>query len=121
MQDHPDGTDSERRDFLRDSLALGSAAAVSGIAPVSAAFAAGSDAPEKKELRIGYVPLSDCASVVIAAARSFDSKYGIRIIPSREASWASVRDKLASGELDAAHSSMACTWASAGRRPTWRC
>ena len=104
MQDHPDGTDSERRDFLRDSLALGGAAAVSGVAPVSAAFAAGSDAPEKKELRIGYVPLSDCASVVIAAARGFDSKYGIRIVPSREASWANVRDKLASGELDAAHS-----------------
>ncbi|MDP0964732.1 CmpA/NrtA family ABC transporter substrate-binding protein, partial [Klebsiella pneumoniae] len=30
-------------------------------------------------------------------------KYGVRIIPSKEASWASVRDKLANGELDFAH------------------
>jgi nitrate/nitrite transport system substrate-binding protein len=33
----------------------------------------------------------------------FDQKYGIRIIPSKEASWAAVRDKLVNGELDAAH------------------
>ncbi|MCO5761706.1 MAG: ABC transporter substrate-binding protein [Chromatiaceae bacterium] len=33
----------------------------------------------------------------------FDEKYGIKIIPTKEASWASVRDKLVNGELDAAH------------------
>ena len=67
------------------------------------AWAAGSDAPEKKEVRIGFIPLTDCASVVMAAEMGFDKKYGIRIIPTKEASWASVRDKLVNGELDAAH------------------
>ena len=33
----------------------------------------------------------------------FDKKYGIKIIPTKEASWAAVRDKLVNGELDAAH------------------
>ena len=69
----------------------------------SGAWAAGSDAPEKKEVRIGFIPLTDCSSVVMAAVQKFDEKYGIKIIPTKEASWASVRDKLVNGELDAAH------------------
>ncbi|MCE9571481.1 MAG: ABC transporter substrate-binding protein [Rhodocyclales bacterium] len=69
----------------------------------SGALAAGSDAPEKKEVRIGFIPLTDCSSVVMAAVNKFDEKYGIKIIPTKEASWASVRDKLVNGELDAAH------------------
>jgi nitrate/nitrite transport system substrate-binding protein len=67
------------------------------------AWAAGSDAPEKKEVRIGFIPLTDCASVVVASVMKFDEKYGIRIVPTKEASWAAVRDKLVNGELDAAH------------------
>ena len=39
----------------------------------------------------------------MAAVNKFDEKYGIKIIPTKEASWASVRDKLVNGELDAAH------------------
>ncbi|HUN93904.1 MAG TPA: CmpA/NrtA family ABC transporter substrate-binding protein [Burkholderiaceae bacterium] len=62
-----------------------------------------SDAPEKRVLRVGFMPLADCASVVIAAVNGFDERFGIRIIPTRESSWAAIRDKLASGALDAAH------------------
>lgn len=68
-----------------------------------AAWAAGSDAPEKKEVKIGFIPLTDCASVVMASVLEFDLKYGIKITPTREASWASVRDKLVNGDLDASH------------------
>ena len=67
------------------------------------AWAAGSDAPEKTEVKVGFIPLTDCASVVIASVLKFDEKYGIKIVPSKEASWAAVRDKLVNGELDAAH------------------
>jgi nitrate/nitrite transport system substrate-binding protein len=69
----------------------------------NAAWAAGSDAPEKKEVKIGFIPLTDCSSVVMASVLEFDKKYGIKIVPSKEASWAAVRDKLVNGELDAAH------------------
>lgn len=64
--------------------------------------AAGSDAPELRVVRVGYLPLTDCAPLVVAAALGFDRKYGIEIRPSREASWAAVRDKLLGGALDAA-------------------
>ncbi|MES2260459.1 MAG: CmpA/NrtA family ABC transporter substrate-binding protein [Pseudomonadota bacterium] len=60
-------------------------------------------APEKELVRIGFNPLTDCASIVMAAVLGFDQKYGIKIVPSKESSWASVRDKLLTGELDAAH------------------
>lgn len=67
------------------------------------AWAAGSDKPEKEEVRIGFIPLTDCASVVMASVLGYDKKYGIKIVLSKEASWAGVRDKLTNGELDAAH------------------
>lgn len=97
---------SPRRDFLKQTLGLSAAAGLMGLVPPgvrSAAWAAGSDAPEKTEVKIGFIPLTDCASVVIAAEKGFDKKYGIKITPSKEASWAGVRDKLVNGELDASH------------------
>jgi nitrate/nitrite transport system substrate-binding protein len=69
----------------------------------STAYAQGSDKPEKQEVRIGFIPLTDCASVVMASVLGFDKKYGVKIVPTKEASWASVRDKLVNGELDMAH------------------
>ncbi|MGA9666873.1 MAG: CmpA/NrtA family ABC transporter substrate-binding protein [Gallionella sp.] len=62
----------------------------------------GSDAPELKEVRVGFIPLTDCASVAIASLMKFDEKYGIKIIPCKQPSWAAVRDKVVSGELHAA-------------------
>ena len=93
---------SKRRQFLKRT----SAAALMTLVPEAVrvgAWAAGSDAPEKKEVKIGFIPLTDCSSVVMAAVMEFDKKYGIKIVPSKEASWAAVRDKLVNGELDAAH------------------
>jgi nitrate/nitrite transport system substrate-binding protein len=99
------GPDQGRRDFIKHTAAAGGAAALRGMVPglPAAVWAAGSDAPEKKEVRIGFIPLTDCSSVVMAAVMEFDKKYGIKVVPSKEASWAAVRDKLVNGELDAAH------------------
>src|SRR6478736_2166033 len=96
---------NKRREFLRRGGALTGAALMSLVpdAVRQGAWAAGSDAPEKTELKIGFIPLTDCSSVVMASVMEFDRKYGIKIIPTKEASWASVRDKLVNGELDAAH------------------
>lgn len=57
---------------------------------------------EQEEVRVGYLALTDCASIIVAAALGFDLLHGIRIVPSREPSWAAVRDKLVGGALDAA-------------------
>ncbi|MBC3907190.1 MAG: CmpA/NrtA family ABC transporter substrate-binding protein [Undibacterium umbellatum] len=91
----------KRRSFLQ-TAALASGAGIMGLS-TGGVWAAGSDKPEKEEVHIGFIPLTDCASVVMASVLGFDKKYGIKIIPSKESSWASVRDKLVNGELDAAH------------------
>src|SRR5688500_15388774 len=92
----------KKREFLK---AAGATSLMSMVTEAvrNAAWAAGSDAPEKKEVKIGFIPLTDCSSVVMASVMEFDKKYGIKITPSKEASWAAVRDKLVNGELDAAH------------------
>ncbi len=98
--------DAGRRQFLKNSmLAAGAAGVMGGLSmPIaSTAWAAGSDKPEKPEINVGFIPLTDCAPVVIASVLGFDKKYGIKINASKEASWAGVRDKLINGELDAAH------------------
>ncbi|WP_445936831.1 CmpA/NrtA family ABC transporter substrate-binding protein [Pseudomonas sp.] len=75
-----------------------------GLLMHSLAWVAGSDAPERNVLNIGYMPLSDCASVVVAATQGFAQPYGLTLNLKRQASWAGINDKLISGELDAAHS-----------------
>ena len=42
----------------------------------------------------------------MASVLGFDKKYGIKIVPSKEASWAGVRDKLVNGDP---HGPMCCT------------
>ena len=99
--------DTSRRQFFKNAAvgALG-AAAMMNMLPAglrNQAWAAGSDAPEITEVKIGFIPLTDCAPIVVAAQMGFDKKYGIKIVPSKEASWAGVRDKVVNGELHAAH------------------
>ncbi|WP_460418546.1 CmpA/NrtA family ABC transporter substrate-binding protein [Pseudomonas sp. microsymbiont 2] len=67
------------------------------------AWVNGSDAPEKPSLDIGFMALTDCASVVVAATQGFAQQQGLTLNLRRQASWAGMRDKLVSGELDAAH------------------
>jgi nitrate/nitrite transport system substrate-binding protein len=93
---------TNRRTFLKQGLVM-SGAAVAGVMPVSTAWAAGSDKLELTEVNIGFIPLTDCSSVVMASVLGLDKKYGIKINATKEASWAGVRDKLVNGELHAAH------------------
>ena len=95
-------TDSTTNPLRRSLIKAGAAASMTGLA-AGGVWAAGSDKPELAEVKVGFIPLTDCASIVMASVMGFDKKYGIKIIPSKESSWASVRDKLVNGELDAAH------------------
>ncbi|MDR5747154.1 CmpA/NrtA family ABC transporter substrate-binding protein [Caballeronia sp. LZ029] len=62
-----------------------------------------SPAPERTHLRLGFVALSDAAPLAVAALRELGARHGITIELCRQPSWAAVRDKLLSGEIDAAH------------------
>ena len=61
-------------------------------------------APEVEHLRLGFVPLTDCAPLVVAEMLDLGKTHGLKIELRRQPSWAAIRDKLLSGELDAAHS-----------------
>ncbi len=98
-------TDLLKTKLSRRAVLQAAAAGAVGISPAlrSSVYAQGSDKPEKEEVKIGFIPLTDCASVVMASVLGIDKKYGVKIIPTKEASWAGVRDKLVNGELDMAH------------------
>jgi nitrate/nitrite transport system substrate-binding protein len=59
--------------------------------------------PPKRVVKLGFIPLTDCAPLVIAKEMGFFAKYGVDVQLSKEASWAVVRDKILNGELDGAH------------------
>lgn len=55
------------------------------------------------DLTLGFIPLTDCAPLIVAKARGFFAEEGLEVSLSREASWATIRDKVAVGALDGAH------------------
>src|SRR5579862_2872917 len=65
----------------------------------------------RKRIRLGFVPLNDCAPIVMAHELGLFSKYGIDVELSREVGWATVRDKIIYRELDAAHATAAMVFA----------
>lgn len=58
--------------------------------------------PEKYQLTLGFIPLTDCAPLVVALENGLFAAEGLDVSLSREASWATLRDKLAYGLLDGA-------------------
>jgi nitrate/nitrite transport system substrate-binding protein len=63
-------------------------------------YVAGSDAPEKPRVKVGFMALTDCASIVMAHELGFDRQHGVTIVPTRATSWAGLRDQLVGGDLD---------------------
>src|SRR5436190_2318223 len=59
--------------------------------------------PPARKIRLGFIPLTDCAPLVVAKELGLFAKYGLDVELSKEASWANVRDKILNGELDGAH------------------
>ena len=56
---------------------------------------------EKRALRVGIMPLVDAAPIIVADRLGFFAEQGLDVTLCRERAWASVRDKLFTGELDA--------------------
>ncbi|SHG57191.1 nitrate/nitrite transport system substrate-binding protein [Chryseolinea serpens] len=61
------------------------------------------DVSEKEVIRLGFIPLTDCAPIIMAKELGLFEKYGVNVEVTKEASWANVRDKILTGELDGAH------------------
>jgi len=91
-----------RRNFLKTAASLGAAVAMPSFLTACGGSESASETGERP-IKIGFIPLTDCASVVMAHTLGLYQKYGVNVEVVKEASWANVRDKLLTGDLDAAH------------------
>lgn len=75
---------------------------VSVLAIITMVFTAFKPA-SKEPIKLGFIPLTDCSPIVMAKELGLFAKYGVEVVVTKEASWANVRDKILTGELDGAH------------------
>jgi ABC-type nitrate/sulfonate/bicarbonate transport system substrate-binding protein len=59
--------------------------------------------PARSALRIGFLPLTDCAPLAIALEKGCFARHGLHVELRKAQSWSQIRDKLRLGELDASH------------------
>ena len=55
------------------------------------------------QLTLGFIPLVDCAPLVVAAEMGFAAAEGLALDLVRETSWANIRDRVMLGHFHAAH------------------
>ena len=97
--------DAMRRRFLR-AVGKGTAmAAISSVVPLASlqAMAQEKAALEKKDLKIGFIPITCATPLIMAHPLGFYEKQGLKVDLMKTAGWALVRDKMLSREYDASH------------------
>lgn len=96
---------AQRRRFLQAVGLGGALAALSSVVPerALAALAGERGTPEKRDLRIGFLPITCATPIIFAHAAGMYAKEGLNVSLMKTAGWAVVRDKTLSGEYDASH------------------
>src|SRR4249919_3584505 len=97
--------DAARRAFLKSVGASTALAALSQFFPLKTAtevFAQGG-AIEKKDLKVGFIPITCATPIIMAKPMGFYEKQGLNVDVIKTAGWAVIRDKNLNKEYDAAH------------------
>ena len=97
--------DAARRAFLKSVGASTALAALSQFFPIKTAtevFAQGG-APEKKDLKVGFIPITCATPIIMASPLGFYAKHGLNVEVVKTAGWAVIRDKTINKEYDASH------------------
>jgi nitrate/nitrite transport system substrate-binding protein len=97
--------DAARRAFLKKVGASTALAAIAQFFPLKTAtevFAQGG-AIEKKDLKVGFIPITCATPIIMAHPMGFYSKHGLNVEVVKTAGWAVIRDKTINKEYDAAH------------------
>ncbi|WP_431052198.1 CmpA/NrtA family ABC transporter substrate-binding protein [Roseateles sp. L2-2] len=97
--------DALRRRFLR-AVGRGSAmAAIGSVLPIAPlqAMAQERGALEKKDLKIGFIPITCATPLIMAHPLGFYAKQGLNVEVVKTAGWALIRDKMINKEYDATH------------------
>jgi len=92
--------ETSRRRFLKTAGATVAATAVTATLPRAFAQIAST---QKKAINIGFIPLTDAASVIMAEELGYYKKYGVDVNLVKQASWPAVRIALLNGDLQASH------------------
>jgi nitrate/nitrite transport system substrate-binding protein len=96
----------DRRDFLKLVGAATAAAALAEVFPMAAAKAlaqAKLGPPEKKDLKIGFIPITCATPIIMAEPMGFYKRYGLNAQVVKASSWAMIRDLSINKESDATH------------------
>ncbi|MCE4556732.1 CmpA/NrtA family ABC transporter substrate-binding protein [Roseateles cellulosilyticus] len=97
--------DALRRRFLK-AVGRGTAmAAISSVLPLAPlqAMAQEKGPLEKKDLKIGFIPITCATPLIMAHPLGFYSKQGLNVEVVKTAGWALIRDKMLNKEYDATH------------------
>ncbi len=100
------GARSKRRADFDRSRSTGSLLIVFALAIVLLMFAPWASAasrPEKPELKIGFIKLTDCAPLVVAYENGYFEDEGLYVTLEAQANWKVLLDRVIDGSLDAAH------------------
>jgi nitrate/nitrite transport system substrate-binding protein len=97
--------DALRRRFLKAVGRRTAMAAISSLLPVASLQAMAQDkgALEKKDLRIGFIPITCATPLIMAHPLGFYAKQGLNVEVVKTAGWALIRDKMINKEYDATH------------------
>src|ERR1700704_3998740 len=97
--------DAARRAFLKSVGASTALAAISQFFPIKTATEVFAEerAPEKKDLKVGFIPITCATPIIMAAPLGFYAKQGLNVEVVKTAGWAVIRDKTLNKEYDAAH------------------
>jgi nitrate/nitrite transport system substrate-binding protein len=96
--------DAKRRAFLKAVGTGTAAAAIGALFPMGLATEAFAQAaPEKKDLKIGFIPITCATPIIMAAPMGFYARQGLNVEVIKTAGWAVIRDKTINKEYDAAH------------------
>ena len=66
--------------------------------------------PTLRPLRVGFLALTDAAPLIVAQELGFFADQGLRVALQREVGWATIREKIIYGELDAAQAPAPMLW-----------
>ncbi|MCU0565044.1 MAG: ABC transporter substrate-binding protein [Oculatellaceae cyanobacterium Prado106] len=102
--------DFSRREFLKRVVVAAALVKIASCAEQpsgeSAQQSPAADVPanlEKKDLTIGFIPITCATPIVMSEPLGFYSKYGLNVQVKKMPNWAAVRDSAIAGELDAYH------------------
>jgi nitrate/nitrite transport system substrate-binding protein len=95
-----------RRQFLTGLGGAALTALINEVLPLDKIVAFAADPvgkPEKKDLSIGFIPITCATPIIMAEPLGFYKKYGLNAAVKRAAGWAMIRDWAINKEVDAAH------------------